>query len=208
MRLRQAPVTLARLSLRFPPNHSISARFFIFFLLAFSSKKTTCRSSRVAMPPVQGGQHSAAKGPRLVRQRLSSTCQRSPSCMFDGWIYVIGYLRCWYCCQYLRLRDNYLSDWSMIPQRVPNKYTPINYFICSFIPQCLGCLFSHHPRPPPPHTHQWLRHTRQTPLLPMQLHFICHCSPWVVSLNECAQPMVGVWVLLIIPISPEEVQAN
>lgn len=164
-----------------------------------------------------GGRGACAErslqGPQFVRRCLSSTYQRSLSCIFDGWIYVISYLRWWFYHPYVRMRGNGLSDvlWMVNGTlKGAKQIHPINYFICSFILSCLGCSFSHHPTPPtqPLHTHQWLWHNSLAPLLPVQLHFICHCSPWVVPLNESAQPVVGVWVLLIMPISLGEVQAN
>lgn len=117
------------------------------------------------MAPVQSGHRSAAKGPQFVCRRLSSTCQCSQSCIFDGWIYVIGYLKWWYYCQYVRMRENDLSDVLWIVNdtlKAAKQIHPINYFICSFIPSRLGCAFipsrlgcsfSHHPGfPTPAHT--------------------------------------------------------
>ncbi len=51
------------------------------------------------------------------------------------------------------------------------------------------------------HTHQWLWHASPAPLLPLQLHFICCRSSRVALLNDSVQPVVGVWVLLIMPVS-------
>lgn len=51
------------------------------------------------------------------------------------------------------------------------------------------------------HTHQCLRHTRPAPLLPLQLHFICRRCSRVARLNDSVQPVVGVWVPLIMPVS-------
>lgn len=39
------------------------------------------------------------------------------------------------------------------------------------------------------------------PLLPLQLHFTCYRSSHVTPLNYSVQPMVGVWLLLIMPVS-------
>lgn len=51
------------------------------------------------------------------------------------------------------------------------------------------------------HTHQWLRHASPASLLPLQLHFICCRSSRVAPLNDSVRPVVGVWVLLIMPVS-------
>lgn len=110
-----------------------------------------------------GGRGACAErslqGPQFVRRHLSSTYQRSLSCIFDGWIYVIGYLRWWFYHPYVRMRGNGLSDVLWLVNgtlKGAKQIHPINYFICSFILSCLGCSFSHHPPPPPLHTHQWL----------------------------------------------------
>lgn len=51
------------------------------------------------------------------------------------------------------------------------------------------------------HTHQWLRHASPASLLPLQLHFICCRSSRVAPLNDSVRPVVGVWLLLIMPVS-------
>lgn len=51
------------------------------------------------------------------------------------------------------------------------------------------------------HTHQCLRHASPAPVLPLQLHFICCRSSRVAPLNDSVQPVVGVLVLLIMPVS-------
>lgn len=51
------------------------------------------------------------------------------------------------------------------------------------------------------HTHQWLRHASPASLLPLQLHFICCRSSRVARLNDSVRPVVGVWLLLIMPVS-------
>lgn len=53
-----------------------------------------------------------------------------------------------------------------------------------------------------PHTHISDCHApAPAPLLPLQLHFICCRSSRVAPLNDSTQPVVGVWVLLIMPVS-------
>lgn len=87
------------------------------------------------------------------------------------------------------------SFFFLLSSQVHILYLTSVFFIYSLIPSSLPHSFSHSFS----FTHTSVPPTR--PLLPLQLHFICCRSSRVAPLNDSVQPVVGVWVLLIMPVS-------
>lgn len=102
-------------------------------------------------------------------------------------------------CLCLSLTITHQSLFCSLSSQLHILYLTSVSLIYSLSPSCLARSFS--PFLLLSHTHQWLWHTSPAPLLPLQLHFICCRSSRVALLNDTVQPMVGVWVLLIMPVS-------
>lgn len=90
-------------------------------------------------------------------------------------------------------------SWRALFGRLLTTHSPSKRCVFHLLPHSLtsGPAHSFHLS----HTHQWLRHASPASLLPLQLHFICCRSSRVAPLNDSVRPAVGIWLLLIMPVS-------